>query len=64
MSSQEIEALESLLELSFVFTDLEVSEVTVCAPQSLIISGVLTGLLFFEDLHLRELRPTRLRRQP
>ena len=53
LSSQEIEALESSLELSFVFTDLEVSEVTACSPQSLVVSGVFTGLLFFEDLCLR-----------
>lgn len=34
LSSQEIEALESTLELSFVFTDLEVSEVTGCIPET------------------------------
>ena len=39
LSSQGIEALESTRELSFVFTDLEVSEVTVCSLQSLIVSG-------------------------
>ena len=55
LSSQEIEALESTLELSFVFTDLEVSEVTVCSPQSLTVSGVLRACCSSRSVPLREL---------